>query len=419
MPPTLSSASDPDQTTRHLAALQHQLDQARAASAPEPENLLAALETAHEELRVAEEELRSQQESIARLVDSHRSLRVQQERTMAILPVPVVVTDMRGVIRSVNAAAAHLAERRVAHMLGKPLFTLFSADDRPSLRRLVAAGAQPTDGPVVRRTATLVPRHGDAVLVELTGSLQLPGAADGEIAWVVLTAGSQADTPTRITDTLAALALLAHGETDPSGVLVSAASICATALDAHVSISLGSPVEPDAVATSSTLAQLCDGVQVAAGEGPSVDALRSALPVRSASVRSDDRWPRLADRLPEEIGSVVATPIESADRVLGTLTAYAQADDGPTDEVLGLLAVTLGGVLHELELHRELARLEADMQRALASRSVIDQAKGIVMAKRGIDADAAWDHLVELSSTRHQKVRDVAQQIVSGAPDRP
>jgi AmiR/NasT family two-component response regulator len=56
------------------------------------------------------------------------------------------------------------------------------------------------------------------------------------------------------------------------------------------------------------------------------------------------------------------------------------------------------------------------MQRALESRATIDQAKGIVMADRRIDAKAAFDHLVRLSSTRHLKLREIAQEIVDRAP---
>ena len=79
-----------------------------------------------------------------------------------------------------------------------------------------------------------------------------------------------------------------------------------------------------------------------------------------------------------------------------------------------ILAQTLGGVLHEVELMNQLVALEADMRRALDSRSVIDQAKGIVMASRGIGPDAAWQHLLDLSSRRERKVRDVAAAIVAG-----
>jgi AmiR/NasT family two-component response regulator len=97
------------------------------------------------------------------------------------------------------------------------------------------------------------------------------------------------------------------------------------------------------------------------------------------------------------------------------MTAYVAAGGSDLEDLVELFAVTLGGVLHELELAEEIARLEQDMQRALASRAVIDQAKGIIMAHRGISAEEAWEHLVHLSATDHVKVRDVAEMIVARA----
>ena len=337
---------------------------------------------------------------------------------MAILPVPVLVTDMRGVIRSANAAAGVAMDMRVAHLLGKPLFNLFSPDDRGPLRNLVAGRARGSrDGVLVRRTATLVPRRGPERTVEVTGSIQLPGAADGEVAWVLLAAGNAEIEPVRVTDSLAALALLPRPGVDTRALLADAATVCARALDTEVTIALGPPDEPTAVASSSQLAQVCDGAQLASGEGPAVDAARGATVVVPALL-TDDRWPRLRAHLPPEAGSAVAVPIGTGDAVTGTLTAYGAAGRPAPEETIGLLAVALAGALHELDLLAELSRLERDMESALTSRSTIDQAKGIVMADRGVDADAAWQHLVRLSSSRNRKVRDIAAETVALASAR-
>ena len=58
------------------------------------------------------------------------------------------------------------------------------------------------------------------------------------------------------------------------------------------------------------------------------------------------------------------------------------------------------------------------MERALASRATIEQAKGIVMGQRGCTADEAFDHLRQLSSNQERKLRDVAQMIVTQASGR-
>ena len=141
-----------------IAELEDRLEAARKSPAEHPDDLFEELEVAYEELRAADEEMRAQRDAIERLVDSHRSLRLQQERTMTILPVPVVVTDAHGVIRSVNAAAAALLRMRVSRMQGRPIFGLFAVDDRRELRRLVAARSRGEIDSVRRRTATLEPR---------------------------------------------------------------------------------------------------------------------------------------------------------------------------------------------------------------------------------------------------------------------
>jgi hypothetical protein len=154
------------------------------------------------------------------------------------------------------------------------------------------------------------------------------------------------------------------------------------------------------------------------GEGPTVQAHATRATVSSTDVSADDRWPRLHGRVPAGLGPTASTTIEAGEQVLGTLTAYGRGDRPVAVEALELLAVTLVGVLHEMELLGELAQLETDMEQALRSRSVIDQAKGIVMATGGIDAESAWEHLVRLSSSQQLKVRVIAEQIVARASGR-
>jgi hypothetical protein len=67
------------------------------------------------------------------------------------------------------------------------------------------------------------------------------------------------------------------------------------------------------------------------------------------------------------------------------------------------------------ELQKHIEGLLDDTRRALSSRAVIDQAKGIVMADRHISADDAFQHLVELSSALHLKLRDLARMLVDEA----
>lgn len=135
----------------------------------------------------------------------------------------------------------------------------------------------------------------------------------------------------------------------------------------------------------------------------------------SGSLPDDDRWRGLGAHLPTGIGQTLAVPIRLLDEVAGTLTAYAPREVTLEESTLLILAQTLGGVLHEVQLLDELADLQRDMECALASRAVIEQAKGMIMASRRIGPDAAWEHLLRLSSSQERKLREVARDIVAGA----
>ncbi|MFM9735972.1 ANTAR domain-containing protein, partial [Streptomyces niveiscabiei] len=75
------------------------------------------------------------------------------------------------------------------------------------------------------------------------------------------------------------------------------------------------------------------------------------------------------------------------------------------------------GVLHNVAEREALHALARNLEVALTSRAVIDQAKGILMARLGVDADEAFARLVTLSSRRNVKVRDLARLVVEGDTD--
>ena len=416
--PPSRSAPATGELGAQLTALRLRVETARQAqSAPPVDLLVHDLETAYEELRAADEELRSQQDQLSEIQEAHRAARLQQERIIAMIPVPVLITDLNGVVRAVNAAAAMLVGMRVARMVGKPIFTLFSSIDQLALRGGVAAIYR--DGATFRRRATLVrrPGVGDPVDVEVTASVHGLHAVDGEINWMLLdrVPGAGLTTGGHLSGAFAELAILPTRLTTVTEVLDAAAHICRSAMgrSVEVSIALGSPAEPDAVSSSSHYAQTMDGAQVAAAQGPSVTAFLEATTVAVADPSTDARWPALARYLPADRCPVLATSVEVGERTTGALTIYRA--DLARRETVELLAVTIGAVINELDLKAELEQLAVDMERALASRSVIDQALGIVMATRRVGPETAWEHLVMLSSTQHTKVRQVAQMIVDQA----
>lgn len=379
--------------------------------------LLQDLETAHEELRVADEEVRAQQEQIAGLLANHRLVQWQHERVLAALPVAVVTTDRHGQIRTGNAAAATLTRLRMDFLTSRPVFSLFADVDRPALREDLVRVSR---GGGFRRLVTLTPRKADGVPVEVFASAPL-GDREGEVTWLLLReADAPADAPTRYLPRalldLTKLPSLGIGIDD---MVHRAAELCQASLGDRVTVSLGvgPPVAPRALATTSRLAQELDGAQTTAGEGPTVSCFAHAQVVVSGDVRTDTRWPRLATHAAELGGGfVVAAPITTGDGVGGTLTVYGSQGGLPGAHLwhtAQIFAAAIAAVLHELDLREELASLAEDMKAALTSRATIDQAKGIIMADKRCGPDEAFQHLVELSSTSHMKLRELAASIVA------
>lgn len=385
-------------------------------TSPHAETVLVELEVAYEELRVADEEVQTQQEEIRRLAASQHLIRWQHQRMLEMLPVPVVTTDAAGLIRSANAAAAGLLGVGLPRLVRKPIYAFVSLEDRPALRRLLPGLAQ---GQRLRRKITLVAREERALTVEANATLGLDGV--GDVSWFFLSAGGERAEELSNNGLPAALVKLASlplTGVDAVEILRQASTVCQDALGDTVTLSLnqGPPSAPTAVSSSGPVAQVGDGVQIALGEGPCITAFEKRLTVVASDLRSDERWPRFAaDPRTQDIAGVIATPMVIGGELLGAVTVYGDIGDPPDGrlvEAAELLAAAVAAVLYELTVRHELQLTAAHMERALSSRATIDQAKGMVMADRGCTADEAFEHLVELSSTQHMKLRDLARQLV-------
>lgn len=407
--------------TSELEDLRARLEELRSVTARDPGLLVQDLGTAYEELRVADEEIRTQQQHIRGLLDEHERLSQQHERLVAFVPVAMLTTDRHGAIRSANAAASALLGVGPARLLHKPVSAFVRPEDRPALRAALAR--QVPAGHDLEHSLTLLPRPGGEVPVEVLVS-RLPGAA-GELSWLLLAGtdlnGPDAESARRLPGVLVRLAALAAEVREVHLLLPEATRLCEEALGGGtvVSAALGDPAEPDVVAAASSLAALADGAQMTAGEGPCRTAHGSAGMVQAADLRSDPRWPRLAERLPEPVQGAVCAPLVVGEEVAGTLNVYTSSR--PVTEALvdsvGLLAAAVGTTVQELQMDRQLEDVARQLEEALASRAVIDQAKGIVMAHRRCSAEQAFQHLVDLSSSSHVKLRDVAGRIVANVTD--
>ncbi|RVX39696.1 ANTAR domain-containing protein [Nonomuraea polychroma] len=152
------------------------------------------------------------------------------------------------------------------------------------------------------------------------------------------------------------------------------------------------------------------------GEGPSVEARKSGARASVTDVLTDSRWPRY-DALATRCGvrSVLVVPIDvgPADLVVGLYSVRpgafsAQGAHSLTDMLTEQLGVAIANMSEFEEVRTDAAQLQA----ALAGRSVIDQAKGIIMQTSGCTAEAAFEELRRISQHHQVKVADLARLLV-------
>lgn len=154
-------------------------------------------------------------------------------------------------------------------------------------------------------------------------------------------------------------------------------------------------------------------------EGPCLTAMQTKRVVVSASLGSDDRWRRFGGRVARTgVHSALSLPLEVRGSVVGAINVYAKHREAFTEHSVllaerfaGPAAVSVGNIQ---VLQAAFSRAE-QLQTALVSRAVIDQAIGIVRSRSGGSAQEAFDRLREVSQTEHVKLAEVAQRLVDEA----
>ncbi|OKJ91927.1 GAF and ANTAR domain-containing protein [Amycolatopsis sp. CB00013] len=165
-----------------------------------------------------------------------------------------------------------------------------------------------------------------------------------------------------------------------------------------------------------------DEVQYRAGTGPCVDAADSGSPgyIRSEDLKAEKRWPDFSAAAVRHgytaILSTVMMPDATPPRVPGALNIYSRRpgalDSRAQDSAL--LLATHGSLALAGTTAVSRAELESShLRRAVESRDVIGQAKGILMQRRGLTADEAFDLLRRTSQDLNVKLAEVAQTLAS------
>ena len=174
------------------------------------------------------------------------------------------------------------------------------------------------------------------------------------------------------------------------------------------------------VAASSQAVRLLELFQLQNDQGPCLDCFRGGRPVAAADLAAEaQRWPRFAAAAQQAgFAAVQALPMRLRDQVIGALNLFRAVPGAfdPADIRIGqaLADVATISILHERSM-RHSDTLNEQLQTALNSRVIIEQAKGKLAERLGLNMDQAFSVLRDHARSRNLRLSDVALAFIDGS----
>ena len=182
----------------------------------------------------------------------------------------------------------------------------------------------------------------------------------------------------------------------------------------YAGITLVEGTKVSSPASSHDVPKIVDHIQSETGQGPCVDAVKEKEIFETGHLSSEQRWPKFSQRAFDETGvnSVLSLRLFVEENTLGALNLYSRDSDAFDDSDVAMGLVFAAHAAVALQSSRRQGQLEEKVR----SRDVIGQAKGILMARSGVDEDEAFEMLRSASQRTNVKLRRLAEQIASGEP---
>jgi GAF domain-containing protein len=171
------------------------------------------------------------------------------------------------------------------------------------------------------------------------------------------------------------------------------------------------------VASSSERARLLELFELQNEQGPCLDSFKSGEPVHAEDLAHEDRWPLFTAEVAEAgFRSVHSLPLRFRSEVIGALNLF-RTKPGPlaAPDLAGAQAmadIATISILQERAL-REAKVLAEQLQRALNSRVIIEQAKGVLAERTQVNLDDAFNMLRSYARNNNRRLHDVATAVVS------
>jgi GAF domain-containing protein len=233
------------------------------------------------------------------------------------------------------------------------------------------------------------------------------------------------------TEAVESLYVLFDAEEPLDDVLLRVARTAASAIPnaAAVTVTELAQPEPRTAACTEEEALRLDAAQYSSGRGPCLEAAQRRVPVRVATNGDDPRWPEfLAATREQGVRASLSVPLildptdaDSEGELVGSLNIYSRSADAfdPFDEeLMRLYTVAASNAITNARRWQESRKTVAQLERALTSRTDIDQAKGVLRALHGDTADEAFQRLVDESQARNVKLVTVARELIESVSKR-
>ena len=207
---------------------------------------------------------------------------------------------------------------------------------------------------------------------------------------------------------------------DDVSALLEEVAILAAAVTPNSScgITLRRDGQPLTAASSDQRAMVMDETQYQALGGPCLHAMESGEPVVITHVADDPRWPAYMTRARQHgLACSLSLPLGGDDQTLGALNLYGfdgvDVFRGEQRRRCELFAAQASGAMRLATRKTKEAVLRTQLEQAIASRTVIDQALGILMAQQRCTSDQAFALLRLRSQSSQRKLRDIAAELVT------
>jgi hypothetical protein len=215
------------------------------------------------------------------------------------------------------------------------------------------------------------------------------------------------------------LGRIAFAEHSLASVLTTVTTLASRVLPGEpvASVTVIADGRPTTVASSGQLALDLDIEQYRLGSGPCLTAAGTGEAAQLVDTRRAAEWAEFgrlaADR---GCGSVLSFPLPGRERVAGALNLYAwrfSVHDARTRDRVVRVADRAVVPVANMYLYESAVQRAEHLAAALDSRPVIEQAKGVLMERYRLTADAAFQALTRVSMETNTKVRDVAERFVT------